>query len=114
MHAARLGMMVSLLGCASGTEPPSKAPASGGEDGAGTGGRGVATTGGAPGSSGGATGGSPGTGGSAPPAVDAATASDAAPATAPGSCAQLFNQGAPSAWVYYDARGKLAYKTVDE
>jgi len=45
--------------------------------------------------------------------MDAAPPADAAAAPA-GSCAQIFNQGPPSAWVYYDASGKLAYKTIDE
>jgi len=114
MHALRLALIVSLLGCASGTAPPSRPPASEGEGGEATRDSGAAATGGARGGSGGATGGAPGTGGTAPAPVDAATASDAAAVTAPGSCAQLFNQGAPSEWVYYDARGKLAYKAVDE
>jgi hypothetical protein len=51
----------------------------------------------------------------APAVVDAAAPAPGDAAAAPaGSCAQIFGQGAPSEWVYYDASGKLAYKTIDE
>jgi hypothetical protein len=32
---------------------------------------------------------------------------------APGECAKLFGGGAVSEWVYYDAKGKLAYKPLN-
>jgi hypothetical protein len=56
-----------------------------------------------------------GAGGSGGAVADAGASVDRPPAAVPsGTCAQLFNKGAPSAWVYYDAAGKLAYKPIDE
>src|SRR5690348_609056 len=103
-----LGTLLALLACSSSTAPPSPtAGAGGGPDE--TGGSGAAR----PGGSGGRDIG-PGTA-DASPTVDAAVPLPVDAAAAPaGSCAQIFNQGAPSAWVYYDASGKLAYKTIDE
>jgi hypothetical protein len=123
--------LLCVLGCAAQGGPGAGAPAgeggasasggAGGAQPAGTGGRGGGGAGGSSGAGQGGGAGDPGgaggkgSGGSAP-AVDAAMpgAPDAAAPVKAGSCAEIFNHGAPSAWVYYDAAGKLAYKTIDE
>jgi hypothetical protein len=111
-----------LVACSGGGAPAASGGAdeggaqpSGGRRTGSGGGRGGAVTGeGGVGGIVGAGGTSSGEGGS-PPAPDAAAMPDAPVVVAPaGSCAEIFNHGARSEWVYYDAAGKLAYKPVDE
>jgi hypothetical protein len=98
---ARLCFVLLLACSGSGVAPPGPAGGAAPEGGSG---------GDPPRAGAGGAGGSGGTVG-----ADAAVTDGPPAAPSPsGSCAQLLNQGAPSAWVYYDATGKLAYKSIDE